>query len=230
MRHGAPHSETDPVRCESYSYNSKPPAQHYGILLPQSSITPIEPMKPALIALSITLLLGGTSLAIAQSPAPKKGSIPNAQIDYDTFETTVEATGPLRENRRLTEAKFIEMLSQEGVILLDARSAQRYEQRHIAGAINLPFTEFTAETLAAVIPTPDTTVLIYCNNNFAGDEIAFAAKAPAASLNLSTYNNLAIYGYTNIYELGPLLDVDQTQIPFVGSLVTDETSSISESP
>ncbi len=182
-------------------------------------------MKPASIALSLALLLGGTSLAIAQSLAQSKGPIPNAQIDYDTFETTVEATGPLRENRRLTEAEFLDMLSQDGVVLLDARSAQRYEQRHIEGAINLPFTEFTAETLAAVIPNADTPVLIYCNNNFAGDEIAFALKAPAASLNLSTYNSLAVYGYNNIYELGPLLDVDQTQIPFVGSLILDEAAS-----
>ncbi len=175
-------------------------------------------MKPASIALSLVLLLGGTGLAIAQS----KGPIPNAQIDYDTFETTVESTGAVRENRRLTETEFLDMLSQEGVVLLDARSAQRYEQRHIEGAISLPFTEFTAETLAAVIPSADTPVLIYCNNNFEGDEIAFALKAPAASLNLSTYNSLVVYGYNNVYELGPLLDVEETDIAFVGSLVGSE--------
>ncbi len=179
-------------------------------------------MKPASLALSIALLLGSTSLAIAQGIAQSKGPIPNAQIDYETFETTVETTGPLRENRRLTEAEFIDMLGQDDVVLLDARSAQRYEQRHISGAINLPFTEFTAESLAEVIPSSDTPILIYCNNNFEGDEIAFALKAPPASLNISTYNNLVIYGYENVYELGPLLDVDETQIPFVGSLVTAE--------
>lgn len=182
-------------------------------------------MKPAFITLSLALLLGGTSLALAQS----KGPIPNVQIDYEAFENTVAATGPLRESRRLTEAEFLAMLSEDNVVLLDARSAQRYEQRHIEGAISLPFTEFTAETLAAVIPNPDIPVLIYCNNNFAGDPIAFAAKSPAASLNLSTYNSLAVYGYNNIYELGPLLDVEKTQIPFAGSLVTDDSESPSQS-
>lgn len=177
-------------------------------------------MKPAPIVLSLALLLSITGLALAQSKAP----IPNELIDYETFESTVEATGPRRESRRLTEAEFIEMLSQDGVVLLDARSAQRYEQRHIQGAISLPFTEFNAETLAAAIPSLATPVLIYCNNNFLGDEIAFAAKSPAASLNLSTYTSLAIYGYSNIYELGPLLNVEQTDLTFVGSLVTDESS------
>lgn len=182
-------------------------------------------MKPASIALSIALLLSGTSLVIAQSLAQSQAPIPNAQIDYEAFESTVEATGPVRENRRLTEAEFLEMLGQDGVVLLDARSAQRYEQRHIVGAVNLPFTEFTAENLAAVIPSPDTPILIYCNNNFEGDEIAFALKSPPASLNISTYNNLVIYGYDNIHELGPRLDIEKTQIPFAGSLVTAEPSS-----
>ena len=41
-------------------------------------------------------------------------------------------------------------------------------------------------------------------------------KRAPASLNISTYIALATYGYTNIYELGPLLDVATTKLPFVG--------------
>jgi hypothetical protein len=59
--------------------------------------------------------------------------------------------------------------------------------------------------------------LIYCNNNFENSPRAFASKAPSASLNISTYTSLKSYGYTNIYELGPLLDVHNTAIPFDGS-------------
>jgi hypothetical protein len=61
--------------------------------------------------------------------------------------------------------------------------------------------------------------LIYCNNNFEGSPAAFAAKAPAASLNLSTYTSLKAYGYSNIFELGPLLNVTTTKIPFEGTEV-----------
>jgi hypothetical protein len=89
--------------------------------------------------------------------------------------------------------------------------------RHIAGAINLPFTDFSAASLAKVIPAKDTKILIYCNNNFLGDQLAMVSKSAPASLNLSTYTSLKAYGYTTIYELGPLLDVKKTAIPFAGS-------------
>jgi len=49
--------------------------------------------------------------------------------------------------------------------------------------------------------------------------MAFASKMPPASLNLSTYTSLKAYGYTSIYELGPLLDVKTTKIPFAGTEV-----------
>jgi hypothetical protein len=85
--------------------------------------------------------------------------------------------------------------------------------------VNLPFTDFTAETLAKVIPKRGTKILIYCNNNFLGSRISFASKAAPASLNISTYTSLRVYGYTNIFELGPLLAVGTTQIPFAGTEV-----------
>ena len=78
-------------------------------------------------------------------------------------------------------------------------------------------TDFTAGTLAKVIPSKDAKILIYCNNNFEGSPVAFALKAPSASLNISTYTALRSYGYTNIFELGPLLNVHTTSIPFEGS-------------
>jgi len=91
--------------------------------------------------------------------------------------------------------------------------------RHIHGAVNLQFTDFTADTLARTIPAKGTEILIYCNNNFLGSPVSFATKAVSASLNVSTYTSLRSYGYTNIYELGPLLDVHSTAIPFEGSEV-----------
>ncbi len=94
-----------------------------------------------------------------------------------------------------------------------------YGLRHIKGAVNLPFTDFTAASLAGVLPAKDVKILIYCNNNFLGSPVAFASKIAPASLNLSTYTSLKAYGYDNIYELGPLLDVAKTKIPFEGTEV-----------
>ena len=109
------------------------------------------------------------------------------------------------------------MMNEGDTVVLDARSADKYRLRHIKGAVNLPFTDFTAASLAGVLPAKDVKVLIYCNNNFLGSPMAFASKMPTASLNLSTYTSLKSYGYTTIFELGPLLDVGKTKIPFEGT-------------
>ncbi len=159
---------------------------------------------------------------LVAAPVCAQEAIPNRLIDYDKFREIVIQSAQERESRRLTEAQFIRMMRSRGVVLLDARSESRYRLRHIKGAINLPFTDFTAESLAAVIPRKDTQILIYCNNNFEGSPTAFATKAPAASLNLSTYTSLKAYGYNNVFELGPLLNVATTQIPFAGQSVSHQ--------
>lgn len=144
-------------------------------------------------------------------------NIPNKLIDYDGFQKIVDTSKSEREGRRLTEEGFIAAMAEQGVVILDARSADKYQLRHIKGAVNLPFTDFTEQTLASVLPGKDVKILIYCNNNFLNSRVSFASKAAPASLNLSTYTSLKAYGYTTIYELGPLLDVKTTKIPFEGT-------------
>jgi hypothetical protein len=73
----------------------------------------------------------------------------------------------------------------------------------------------TAETLAKVIPDKSTRVLIYCNNNFRNAPAAFPTKMAPASLNIYTFNVLHTYGYKNVYELGPLIDIEKTLLPLV---------------
>ncbi|EDY17087.1 rhodanese-like protein [Chthoniobacter flavus Ellin428] len=143
--------------------------------------------------------------------------LPNPLIDYPQFRKIVAEVQPVRERRRVTEEQFAAMAAEPGTVVLDARSADKYALRHIRGAVSLPFTDFTAESLARVLPAKDTRVLIYCNNNFLGAPRALASKAAPASLNISTYIALATYGYTNVYELAPLLDVKTTKLPFEGS-------------
>ena len=164
-----------------------------------------------LLVVAMLALLSSFSLVRAGEP------IPNRLIDYQQFQKIVAASAGERESHRLTEPQFITAMKDKAAVLLDARTASKFELRHIRGAVSLPFTDFTAETLATILPAKDTKILIYCNNNFAGSPVSFASKAPAASLNISTYISLRSYGYTNIYELGPLLDVRSTAIPFAGT-------------
>jgi len=152
--------------------------------------------------------------------------IANPLIDYVGFQKIVDTADKERESRRLTEDGFLKMMNEPGVIVLDARSSAMYRLRHIKGAVNLQFTDFTANSLSSVLPDKNVKVLIYCNNNFLGSPTAFASKMPTASLNLLTYTSLKSYGYDNIYELGPLLDVNKTKIPFEGKeIARGETDS-----
>jgi rhodanese-related sulfurtransferase len=170
---------------------------------------PIPPIFTLLLGLSCS----GTALAQAKQITSE---IPNRLIDYPKFEKIVNRSGRLRARRRLTEPEFLKAMSEKNVVILDARTDKRYNMLHIRGAVNLPFTEFAEQTLAKVIPNKQTKILIYCNNNFLGNQAALFSKSPAASLNLSTFTSLMAYGYTNIYELGPLLDVRTTRLPFDG--------------
>ena len=77
--------------------------------------------------------------------------------------------------------------------------------------------EACLDELARIIPSRDTRILIYCNNNFLNERAAFPSKLPAASLNVHTFNVLFAYGYRNVYELGPLIDIEKTRIVFEGT-------------
>ena len=174
----------------------------------------IEGMKNhALLFFTVAVLTVGPSVLFGEEP------IPNRLIDYEGFQKIVNTSKSQRESRRLTEDAFLAAMDEKGTVVLDARSPAMYQLRHIKGAVNLPFTDFTAASLAGVLPGKDVKVLIYCNNNFLGSPVAFASKAVTASLNLSTYTSLKSYGYDRIYELGPLLEVGKTKIPFEGTEV-----------
>jgi len=146
--------------------------------------------------------------------------IPNPLIDYKGFLEDAGNVKKLREERRVSEDIFIEMARDPETIILDARSPEKYNLLHVKGAKNLCLPDITAAELAKIIPTKTTRVIIYCNNNFENEQKAFASKAPRASLNIYTFNTLYSYGYTNVYELGPLLDINQTQIEFKKDTLT----------
>ncbi|HYK05100.1 MAG TPA: rhodanese-like domain-containing protein [Thermoanaerobaculia bacterium] len=139
---------------------------------------------------------------------------PNPNIDMNGYLAVANQAAEHRELRRLTEEEFIRMAAEPGTVVLDARSREKFDELHVKGAVNLSFPDITAASLDRVIPNRNTRILIYCNNNFGNNESAFATKAPTASLNLSTYIALYNYGYRNVYELGPFIDVDKAKIAF----------------
>ena len=158
----------------------------------------------------LSMLLGAGLVHADQPPAP------NPHIDYVTFQQNAVEVAELRRRRRVSEADFIRMAAEPDTVILDARSAAMFRRLHVKGAKNLSFPDITAEELAKVIPSKSTRILIYCNNNFMNAPQAFPTKAFAASLNNHTFNALYNYGYTNVYELGPLIDIGGAKIEFEG--------------
>ena len=144
-------------------------------------------------------------------------NIPNPLIDYDTFLAHATDVGRLRNERRVTEEQFIAMSAEPGTVIFDARSDDKYARLHIKGARHLSFPEITAGELAKIFRAESTRILIYCNNNFLNAPNTFAAKAATASLNIHTFNTLFSYGYTNVFELGPLIDIRKAKLTFEGT-------------
>lgn len=143
----------------------------------------------------------------------------NPAIDMDGYLRVAADAAAYRQTHRVSEEEFIRMSTEPGTIVLDARSSEKYRLLHVRGALNLSFPDISIATLADVLPDKNARILIYCNNNFKNAEVPFPGKAALASLNLSTYIALYSYGYRNVYELAPLLDIHETKLPLDGSLL-----------
>ena len=108
---------------------------------------------------------------------------PSAKVSYTDFKQLVDTVEAHRAEKLIDLDTFLEMAKDPNTIVLDTRSAYRYGRIHVDGAVHLNFSDFNQGSLAEVIPSPETRVLIYCNNNFDGNPIDFVTKvATPASL------------------------------------------------
>ena len=87
------------------------------------------------------------------------------------------------------EARQI-MDSEDGYIILDARTQEEYDQGHVPGAIVISHEEI-AEKAEEVLTDMDQLILVYCRS---GRRSKIAAEA------------LVELGYTNIREFGGIID------------------------
>ena len=196
-------------------------------------------MKSRVIAVLAICLLANAGLAQATN-------YPKAKVSFDDFKGLVAEVESHRASRLIDLDTFLKMGKEPGAIILDSRSAFRFDRIHVKGARHLAFTDFTQGNLAKVIPSFEATVLIYCNNNFDGNQTDFEskvamprpkpdksvatqfaaqAKPTMMALNIPTYINLYGYGYRNVYELNELVKVDDPRIAFEGSIVEQKPPS-----
>lgn len=164
-------------------------------------------MRCTLLLALAPILVGAATPALAQA---------NPQIDYPGFQALTARVAPERATRLIAFDAFKAEAAKPEVLLLDARSKDAFARGHIAGAVNLPLTDFTAESLAAVIGAdPNRPILIYCNNNFRNDAAPVRMKAAPLALNIQTFINLVGYGYPNVRELADVVDFNDPKVGWV---------------
>ena len=165
-----------------------------------------------------------------------QNNYPQALVDYDDFKNLVAEVEKVRSEHLVSLDEFLKLSKEGNVVILDSRSNFRFKRKHLVGAVNLDFSDYTQDNLWKLIPDVNTKILIYCNNNFQGDQIDFASKFSIPqekretqivsnrkpimlALNIPTYINLYGYGYKNIYELNELVNVNDPRIKFEGTEV-----------
>ena len=146
----------------------------------------------------------------------------NDQVDYDGFLSLTEELVEYREGRLIDLEAFNEMKVEPGTIVLDTRSGSAYMMGHIDGAVHLNFSDFTDDKLAKTIPSKDTRILIYCNNNFGDNIEPIMVKRVELALNVPTFINLYGYGYENVYELDGVYSIADPAIEWVSDLDLSE--------
>ena len=150
-------------------------------------------------------------LALAAA-APLAAQPANPQIDFRGFQRLAAEVQPYRQARLIGWAAFSAMAARPGVLILDARSESAFAEGHISGAVNLPLTDFTAQSLARTIGRSDRPILIYCNNNFRNDQPPVPLKSIQLALNIQTFINLYGYGYRNVRELNAVIDFNDPAV------------------
>ena len=183
-------------------------------------------------ALSVMLMIFNMAVSAQGGntiPIETETRLPASKVDFDAFETLTKEVKEYRKDRLISLTKFLTWSLEPNTVILDTRSTEMYNRKHVKGAIHLDFTDFTQENLLRLIPSTDTRILIYCNNNFADDQVNFATKAAVRpelksvkkpitlALNIPTFINLYGYGYKNVYELADLVSVSHKAMFFEGT-------------
>ena len=87
----------------------------------------------------------------------------------------------------ITAEQAKQMMDSGDVIVLDVREQSEFDAGHIKDAVLLPVGTINEKSAAAVIPSKDSTVLVYCRS---GNRSKTASE------------KLVKLGYKNIYEIG----------------------------
>ena len=135
----------------------------------------------AILMLSLFGCGGGGVPAAASAPAAATEAQSRELTEYD----------PGYEQMPMSEAEEY-MSRSSDFILLDLRTRAEFSAYHIPGAICLPNEDIGGE-MPDILPDPGRTILVYCRSGRRSKEAA---------------RKLADLGYTNVIEIGGILDYE----------------------
>ncbi len=92
--------------------------------------------------------------------------------------------------KTISPAEAKKLIGSEGVILVDVRTLEEYEEKRIPGAVLLPVDDIS-EKAGSVLPDKDSVIIIYCRS---GRRTRIALE------------ELINMGYKTIYDLGGIID------------------------
>lgn len=145
-------------------------------------------LKPVLIIsilVTFVFLVSGCGSMLPSQDSNNERSEVDSMKSYET-ESTEEK---MIEYKKITPQEAYEMMNTGGVIVLDVRTKQEYEQGHIENSLLLPVDEIK-EKAETVLPDKKSVILIYCRS---GNRSFYASK------------DLIDMGYENVYDFGGII-------------------------
>ncbi|MHB1315170.1 MAG: rhodanese-like domain-containing protein [Christensenellales bacterium] len=140
-------------------------------------------MKNFLFSITILMVFLLFLASCTATVSPKPSTVPAATMLGEAVSSEAYRT--------ISPKQAKEMIAKEGVLLVDVRTPEEYAEGHIPGSILLPSEEITKGNFASVLPDKEAVTIVYCRS---GRRSAIAAA------------ELAKAGYTNVYDLGGIID------------------------
>ena len=95
--------------------------------------------------------------------------------------------------RQISTEDAIEIIdSEEGYVILDVRTVEEFQEKHIPGAINVPNEEIGTDSIEE-LPDKEQLILVYCRS---GNR----SKEASAKLTKLGYTNIVEFGGINNWE------------------------------
>ena len=108
-------------------------------------------------------------------------------IIFFTGCTNNNSTVKSSSSANYVEAK--EMIINNGALMVDVRTKEEYDEKHIDGAISLPLDEITSDSVSSAIDDKNAIMIVYCKSG------------SRSSQAVTKLNEL---GYNNVYDFGAM--------------------------